>query len=166
MPEISAEIEQNAALLEIIDSHKALEGALLPILHAIQQRFTYIPDTAIPLIAQQLNLSRAEVHSVTRFYSFFRSTAPGKHTLQLCRAEACQARGSRALEQAIQQRLGIGFHQTTADRAISLEPVYCLGNCAASPSIRIGDTVYGGMTIERFERLLSTLAIPVVEAQS
>lgn len=116
-----------------IDALKHKPGALLPILHAVQDRCGYVPREAVPLIAESLQLTRAEVHGVISFYHHFRTTPPGRHVVQICRAEACQARGSRALEKYARDTLGIDYHQTTADREITLEPVYCLGNCACGP---------------------------------
>ena len=141
----------------IIQAHCTQAGALLPVLHAIQDALGYIPAEATPLIAKGLNLSRAEVHGVISFYSHFRTTPPGKHILQICRAESCQAMGSAALEQHAKAVLGIDYHQTTADGAITLEPVYCLGNCACSPSIRIGDEVQGRLDNTQLDELLTDL---------
>ena len=141
----------------IIQAHCTQAGALLPVLHAIQNALGYIPAEATPLIAKGLNLSRAEVHGVISFYSHFRTTPPGKHILQICRAESCQAMGSRELEAHAKAALGIDYHQTTADGAISLEPVYCLGNCACSPSIRIGDEVQGRLDNAQLDELLTDL---------
>ncbi len=141
----------------IIQAHCTQAGALLPVLHAIQDTLGYIPAEATPLIAKGLNLSRAEVHGVISFYSHFRTTPPGKHILQICRAESCQAMGSAALEQHAKAVLGIDYHQTTADGAITLEPVYCLGNCACSPSIRIGDEVQGRLDNAQLDELLTDL---------
>lgn len=129
-------------------------GALLPILHGIQDDIGYIPPEAVPVIAQELNLSRAEVHGVISFYHYFRQTPPGKHTLQICQAESCQAMGSEQLTAHAKMTLGIDFHQTSADQEYSLEPVYCLGNCACSPAIMVDDEVYGRVTPERLEQLL------------
>ena len=118
----------------IIAEHRGREGATLPILHALQDAFGHVPEQAIPLIAAALNLTRAEVHGIASFYHDFRSTPPGRHTLRLCRAEACQAMGAERLHEAAQRRLGIGWHETTADGAVTLEPVFCLGLCAVAPS--------------------------------
>ena len=141
----------------IIQAHRTQPGALLPVLHAIQDTLGDIAAVATPLIAKGLNLSRAEVHGVISFYSHFRTTPPGKHILQICRAESCQAMGSAALEQHAKAVLGIDYHQTTADGAITLEPVYCLGNCACSPSIRIGDEVQGRLDNAQLDELLTDL---------
>ena len=132
-------------------------GALLPILHGIQDALGYVPTEAVPMIAEGLNQSRAEIHGVISFYHHFRTTAPGKHTLQICRAEACQSMGSRQLQAHAKATLGIDFHQTTADREISLEAVYCLGNCACAPSIRVNDDIVGRVTPEKFDQLVEQL---------
>ena len=134
--------------------HAARPGGLLPALHAIQDELGYVPPEAVPTIAEAFNISRAEVHGVISFYHLFRTTQPGRRTLYLCRAEACQAMGARALERHTRERLGIGFHETTADGRISLEPIYCLGNCACSPAVMIDDFVYGRVTPDRMDALL------------
>ena len=118
----------------IIAAHRATEGATLPILHALQHAFGHVPRAAIPMIAAALNLTRAEVHGIASFYHEFRDTPPGRHVLRLCRAEACQAMGAERLHDGARRRLGIGWHETTADGAVTLEPVFCLGLCAVAPS--------------------------------
>lgn len=142
------------AIEDAIACNQDKPGALLPILHGIQDDIGYIPPEATPVIAQALNLSRAEVHGVITFYHHFRQTAPGRHTLQICQAESCQAMGSERLTAHARKTLGIDFHQTTTDQEYSLEPVYCLGNCACSPAVMIDDEVYGRVTPERLEQLL------------
>jgi formate dehydrogenase subunit gamma len=119
----------------------------------VQDALGYIPPAAIPAIATGLNLSRAEVHGVVSFYHYFRSHPPGRTTVEICRAEACQAVGSEALAAHARQALGVGFHETTADGAVSLEAVYCLGNCACGPSIRVGGRLHGRVTPARFDEL-------------
>jgi formate dehydrogenase subunit gamma len=145
---------QLAAIEQLISAENGRPGALLPILHAIQDHFGYVPEFAVPVLAKALNLSRAEVHGVITFYHFFRTTPPGEHTLFVCRAEACQAMGARALERHVREKLKVDFHETTADGRYSLEPVYCLGNCACSPAVMIDETVYGRVTPERLDELL------------
>ena len=145
----------DAAIRQLAEMLSAEAGALLPILHAIQDKLGYVPETAVPIVADVLNLSRAEVHGVVTFYHFFRTKAPGKQTLYVCRAEACQSMGSRALETYAQKKLGVEFHETTADGRFSLEPVYCLGNCACSPAVMVDETVYGRVTPERLDEILS-----------
>ena len=145
---------REALVSRIAGRHFGRPGGLLPALHAIQDELGHIPPEAVPTVAGVFNISRAEVHGVISFYHLFRTTPPGRRTLYLCRAEACQAMGARALEKHTKQRLGIGFHETTADRRISLEPIYCLGNCACSPAVMIDDFVYGRVTPERLDALL------------
>lgn len=128
---------------EIVREHKHLEGPLLPILHAIQAEFGYVPDDVKPVIAGELNLSRAEVHGVVTFYHEFRDHPAGRHVLKLCRAEACQSMGSDGVADRVRQLLGIDFHQTTLDGAVTLEPVYCLGLCACAPAAMLDGEVYG-----------------------
>lgn len=146
-----------AAIDDIIDQGKDLPGALLPILHEIQHSAGYIPAEIVPTIATALNLSRAEVHGVISFYHHFHSEAMGQHTVQLCRAEACQAVGARELEQHATTSLATELGNTSADGKLSLEPVYCLGNCACGPSVQIGDEVHARVTPERFDVLMSQL---------
>lgn len=147
----------------IIDELKSKPGALLPILHAIQDRFSYIPDEAVSLIAQALKLTRAEVHGVISFYHHFRTHQPGRHVVEVCRAEACQALGARALEAHAKASLGVDYHQTTPDRNITLEPVYCLGNCSCGPSIRVGDDIHADVDAARFDELVESLKTDRVE---
>ena len=144
-------------IAELIETHRQQAGALLPLLHAVQAELGYIPNDAIAPIAHALHLSQAEVFGVISFYHDFRTTPAGKHTLQICRAESCQAMGSRALEQQAKATLGIDYHATTADGAVSLESVYCLGNCACSPSVRVDNEVYGRLDSEQFAALLASL---------
>ncbi|MBN2700085.1 MAG: formate dehydrogenase subunit gamma [Methylothermaceae bacterium] len=141
----------------VIESLKDKPGALLPILHGIQDDLGYIPSEAVPTIASELNLSRAEVHGVISFYHYFRQTPPGKHTIYLCRAESCQSMNAEALEAHAKKRLGIDYHQTSDDEAFSLEPVYCLGQCACSPAIMVDEAVYGRVTPERFDEIVEAV---------
>lgn len=145
----------------VLAANRERPGALLPILHAIQERLGYIPGEAIPRIAGALRQTRAEIAGVISFYADFRREPPGRHIIQICRAEACQAVGSRALEAHVQTRLGVGYHQTTPDARLTLEPVYCLGNCACGPSLRIDDSVYGRVGPGRFDQLMAALPEPV-----
>ncbi|MCX7088482.1 MAG: formate dehydrogenase subunit gamma [Methylococcales bacterium] len=131
-------------------------GALLPILHDVQNALGYIPAECVPDIASALNLSRAEVHGVISFYHYFRDTPPGKKTIQLCRAESCQAMGGKLLEEHVKATLGIDFHETTADGQFSLEPVYCLGNCACSPAMQIGKDIYGRVSTAAFDAAINS----------
>jgi formate dehydrogenase subunit gamma len=129
-------------------------GALIPVLHAVQERLGCIPPEAVPVIAHALNLSRAEVHGVISFYHDFRTTPPGRKIIRVCRAESCQAMGAVALAAHIQSRLGISFGQTSSDGEFTLEPVYCLGNCACSPAIVVGDDLHGRVNAERFDEII------------
>jgi formate dehydrogenase subunit gamma len=150
----SAEPPQDVRIRRLAEERAAEPGALLPILHAIQDELGYVPETAVPIVAEVLNLSRAEVHGVVTFYHFFRTHPVGKHTLYVCRAEACQSMGSRKLEQYVREKLGVDFHETTADGRFSLEPVYCLGNCACSPAVMVDETVYGRVTPQRIDEIV------------
>lgn len=146
-----------ATVQQVISDNQDKPGALLPILHGIQDALGYIPDDSVPVIAKALALSRAEVHGVISFYHYFRTTPPGKHKIQLCRAESCQAMGSKALETHLKNKLGIDFHETTADGQYSLDAVYCLGMCACSPAIQIDNDIHGRVNKESLEQLLSNL---------
>ena len=143
-----------ATVQEITTALKDKPGALLPILHAIQDALGYVPADSVPAIAKALNLSRAEVHGVISFYHYFRDTSPGKHTIHLCRAESCQAMGGKQLEKHVKTRLGIDFHETTSDGKFSLEPVYCLGNCACSPAMQIDEEIFGRVSANRFDAVV------------
>ena len=142
------------AAKEIVERLRALEGPLLPILHAIQDRFGYLPPVCVPAIAEGLNLSRAEVQGVISFYPLFRSEPPGRRIIAICRAEACQAMGGAALEAHAKSVLGIGFGETSADGEVTLEPVYCLGNCACPPSMTVDGMLHGRVDAQRFEELI------------
>jgi formate dehydrogenase subunit gamma len=156
-PPSSLSAAERATVLEACAQRKDLPGALLPILHAVQESLRFVPREAIPLIARELNLSVAEVHGVVSFYHYFRHERPGRHVVHLCRAEACQAVGAPALEAHVKASLKIDFHGTTADGAISLEPVYCLGNCALGPSLMIDEQLKGRVTAERFDALVNRM---------
>jgi formate dehydrogenase subunit gamma len=131
------------------------EGPLLPILHALQEEFGYIDQAAEPLIADALNITRAEVHGVVTFYHDFRSQPAGRHVLKLCRAEACQAAGGEALAARAESRLGIAFGSTTADGRITLEPVFCLGLCSVSPSAMIDGRIVARLDEKKLDTLLA-----------
>src|ERR1700730_7566423 len=147
--------EERTAVLDACARLKELPGALLPICHAVQESLGFVPKDAVPLMARELNLSVAEVHGVLTFYHYFRQQRPGRHVVHLCRAEACQALGSVALEAHAKAALGVEFHGTTKDGAITLEPVYCLGNCALGPSLMIDQKLHGRITPERFDALMT-----------
>jgi formate dehydrogenase subunit gamma len=141
----------------IASAHKDIPGGLMPALHAVQDRHGYVPAEGVPAIADEFNLSRAEVHGVITYYHHFRSAPAGKHVLQICRAEACQAMGAEALVAHAEQRLGCAMHGRSADGRISLEPVYCLGLCASSPSLMLDDEVHARITPQRFDALMAEL---------
>ena len=139
----------------IIVGERSRPGALLPILHALQEEFGYIDRAAIPLIAEILNLSRAEVYGVVTFYHDFRSAPPGRHVLKLCRAEACQSTGGDALAARAEARIGVALGNTTPDGEITLEPVYCLGLCATAPSAMLDGRVVGRLNEQKLDALLA-----------
>lgn len=143
-----------------IERHRSVPGGLLPLLHDIQDTLGFVPASAIGDIARALNLSRAEVHGVVSFYHHFRQSPPGRHVLQVCRAEACQAMGADATLDALRARLGVDLHGTTADGAVTLEPVYCLGNCACAPSVLVDGQVRGRVAGPAVESLLNELGAP------
>ncbi|AOY94035.1 formate dehydrogenase subunit gamma [Cupriavidus sp. USMAA2-4] len=146
--------ERAAQIARLIDAHRQRPGALLPMLHALQDAFSHVPDEAVPLLARALNLSRAEVHGVITFYHHFRQQPPAGQVVQLCRAEACQAVGAEALATHAQRVLGCAFHQPSADGAFTLEPVYCLGLCASGPAMMLGEQLHGRVDAARFDALL------------
>lgn len=141
----------------VLQANKDRPGALLPILHGIQEAIGYVPDDAVPVIAGELNLSRAEVHGVVSFYHEFRNQAPGRHILKICEAESCQALGAEQLVHHACTRLGIEMHQTSSDGAVTMEPVYCLGNCALSPALMVDGETVGRVTPEKLDALLERL---------
>ena len=141
----------------VVATHQHLPGALLPILHAVQHELGYIPADTVPAIAKALNLSKAEVHGVITYYHHFRSEPAGQHVVQICRAEACQSMGAEQLWAHACVRLGLsGDHPgTTADGAVTLEPVYCLGLCSSSPAMVVDDKVHARVSISKFDRLVA-----------
>ena len=149
-----------AAIEEIAARLSGQPGALIPLLHAVQERFGYVPADAVPAIARALNLSRAEVHGVISFYHDFRSAPAGRNLIRLCRAESCQAMGAVELAEHVKRRLGIQFGETSKDGAFTLEPVYCLGNCACSPAIVVGSDIHGRVTPRRFDEIVERLRKP------
>lgn len=139
----------------LIAQHQHQPGGLLPLLHAIQDSIGYVPESIYPNISRALSLSVAEVHGVVTFYHHFRTHKAGRHVVQICRAESCQAMGSEALEAHAKQRLNVDYHQTTTDGAITLLPVYCLGNCALSPSVMIDEEVHGRVSEADLDLLIA-----------
>lgn len=138
---------------DIAAAHAHLDGALLPVLHAVQEAFGHIPQDTLPEIARELELSTAEVFGTMSFYPDFRREKGGTRTLKICRAEACQAMGGAALGEEMRARLGVDWHGTTADGAVTLEPVFCLGLCACGPAALIDDRPVGRATAGRLEKL-------------
>ncbi len=152
MPDQSA---ITARVSEIIAAHQGIEGPLLPILHAIQHQFDHVPQAALPVIAQALSLSKAEVHGVMSFYHDFREEPTGRHVVKLCRAESCQSVGADRVAAHAQARLGVDWHGTTADGAVTLEPVFCLGLCACGPAAMVDGRLVGRVDEARVDALLA-----------
>lgn len=138
----------------IVDRLIGLEGPLLPILHEVQDEFGFVPQESLPVIAAALNLSRAEVHGVMTFYHDYRNHPAGRHVLKICRAEACQSVGGDALAERVQKLLGIGFHETTLDGAVTLEPVYCLGLCSCAPAAMLDGEIHGRLDGAAIDQLV------------
>lgn len=138
----------------IIREHLGLEGPLLPILHAIQEEHGCVPQNAVPLLADALNISKAEVHGVMSFYHDFREVPAGRHVVKICRAEACQAVGANALADATLEKLGVEWHGTTSNGAVTIEPVYCLGLCACGPAAMVDNKVVGRVDSARMDAIL------------
>jgi len=151
----ATELESNSTLERILAQHAGLPGPLLPILHAVQDELGCIAPAYVARIADALNLSRAEVHGVISFYHYFRSHEPGRHVVHVCRAEACQAMRGDATEQHAKRELGVEYGGTSADGVFTLEPAYCLGNCAAAPTVMIDEKLYGRVTPERLDAILA-----------
>ncbi len=143
---------------ELAAQHSDHSGALLPLLHAIQEELGYIDDTAVPVIASALNISRAEVHGVVTFYHDFRRQPVGRHVVKLCRAESCQARGSVAIEAALVQRLGVALGDTRGDGQVTLDAVYCLGLCAIGPNALVDGRPVGRIDLAAIARIAAEVA--------
>lgn len=147
-----------ARIDEILAAHLHREGALLPILHDVQAEFGHIPQDSLPQIARALNISRAEVHGVVTFYHDFREVPAGRHMVKLCRAEACQAMGGDAVHAHARAKLGVDWHDTTANGAVTLEPVFCLGLCACAPAAMVDGRLHGRVDAAKLDALLGDLA--------
>ncbi len=139
----------------LVNAHARREGPLLPMLHDIQDRFGHIPETAHEPICNALNISRAELHGVISFYHDFRKAPAGRHVLKVCRAESCQSVGANAVADAVLARLGLEWHGTTANGAVTIEPVYCLGLCACAPAAMMDDRVIGRVDAAKLDRILA-----------
>lgn len=142
---------------EILSNHKGMEGSLLPILHAVQAEFGYVPPVALPIIAKDLNISRAEAHGVMSFYHDFREKPAGRHVLKLCRAEACQAMGGDRVAAHAQKKLGLDWHETTADGAVTLDPIFCLGLCACGPAAMLDGKLIGRVDEARIDAIIGDI---------
>jgi len=157
-PSAASGSELDLATLEQVNralaQYQGRQGALLQILHAVQAAVGHIPPQAVPVIAASLNLSRADVHGVVSFYHYFRHAPAGRHTIQLCQAEACRSMHCDVLADHVRERLNIDFHGTTADGRFTLEPVYCLGNCACAPSMMLDRELHGRVTADSFDALI------------
>jgi len=145
----------NDAVQPLIEAHRDVPGGLMPLLHAVQDTIGYVPDEVVAQIAQALNLSRAEVHGVITFYHHFRREPAGRTVVQVCRAEACQSCGADELMAHAEKSLGCESHHTRADGAVTLEPVYCLGLCASSPAMKVGERLHARVTPEKFDRIVA-----------
>lgn len=149
--------ESDPVVQQIIEAHRGIEGAALPILHAVQEALGYVPEDAIPAIADGLNITRAEMHGIVTFYHDFRHEPAGRHVLKICRAEACQARGSDRVAEAAEKALGLSFGETSPDGRVTLEAVYCLGLCAAGPSAMLDRRVIGRLTEAKIAPLVEEM---------
>ena len=145
------------ACASIIAANQHVAGATLPILHAIQEAFGYVPDEAQPMLAKALNLSRAEIYGIVTFYHEYRRHPPGRHVLRLCRAEACQSRGGDELAEEMRRTLAVDWRGTTADGTVTLEPVYCLGLCASGPAAMLDGTPLARLDVERLTKILDAV---------
>lgn len=157
MPMQAAGTEIERRTTQVITELSGLEGPLLPILHEIQDEFGYVPTEALPVIAQALNISNAEVHGVVSFYHDYRKEPTGRHVLKVCQAEACQSMGSDAVASKLKQALGIGFHETSKDGSVTLEPVYCLGLCACAPSAMLDGEVIGRIDEDAIDEIVAAV---------
>ncbi|HEV7418091.1 MAG TPA: formate dehydrogenase subunit gamma [Tianweitania sediminis] len=156
---MQAGTEAHQRMLDVVEAMKHQDGALLPILHGIQDEFGYVPAESVPVIADALNLSRADVHGVLTFYHDYRSAPAGRHVLKICRAEACQSMGGEAMAERAEDLLGIKFHQTAADNSVTLEPTYCLGLCACAPAAQLDGQSIGRLDEERLREIVSEVRL-------
>lgn len=140
---------------DVIARHLGQEGAALPILHGLQQQFGYVPEAALPLVAEALNVSRAEIYGVATFYHDFHLEPRGRHVIALCRAEACQAMGADALAERAKSRLGLDWGETTRDGRVTLEQTFCLGLCSCAPSAMVDGKIVGRVTAEKLDAIVA-----------
>lgn len=155
---MASEHNLQARTIDVLERHAGQPGPLLPVLHGLQEEFGYLPDDALRMVADGLNISRAEVHGVASFYHDFRKAPAGRHVLKLCRAEACQARGGEAIADRAATKLRIGFGETAADGAVTLEAVYCLGLCACGPAAMVDGRLVGRVDAEKLDAMLAECA--------
>jgi formate dehydrogenase subunit gamma len=139
---------------DIVATHRGERGALLPILHAVQETLGYVPPEAIPILAEELNLSRADLHGVVSFYHDFRSAPAGRTTVRICRGEACQSVGAEHLVRHVQDTRGMALGETTHDGALTVEQVFCLGNCALGPAAQVNGRLQGRIDEARLTAIL------------
>ncbi len=151
----AAGTETRQRVADVVDAFKGQDGALLPILHGIQEEFGYVPDETVPVVADALNLSRADVHGVITFYHDYRKHPAGRHVLKICRAEACQAMGGEAMAERAMELLGLNFHETSADNAVTLEPVFCLGLCACAPAAMLDGQLIGRLDDDKLREIVA-----------
>ena len=156
---MQANAAQTAVVQDVLAAHSGMEGPLLPILHAVQAEFGHVPQEALPVIAKALNISRAEVHGVMSFYHDFREETAGRHVVKLCRAEACQAMGAGRVAAYAKGVLGVDWHGTTADGAVTLEPIFCLGLCACAPAAMVDGRLVGRVDETRLDALLAGVRV-------
>jgi formate dehydrogenase subunit gamma len=149
--------DHEAVVSAALEKYSSTEGALLPILHEIQDALGYIPPDTIDVIGKGINRSRAEVHGVVSFYHHFRTHKPGRHIIQVCRSEACQAVGALGVIEKLKRTLGIDFHESTSDGQITLEPIYCLGHCACAPALMVNGEPRAKMTPDLVDSLVNEL---------
>ena len=150
-------VQTTQRIEEILTAHKGMEGALLPILHAVQAEFGYVPQEVLPPIAKDLNISRAEVHGVVSFYHDYREKPAGRHVIKLCRAEACQSMGADQVAAHVQKTLGVDWHETTADGAVTLDPIFCLGLCACGPAAMVDGKLIARVDTARMDKIIGAL---------
>lgn len=149
-----ADAQTKETMQAILSELGSLEGPLLPILHAVQAEWGFIPGDVVQIIADHLNITRAEVHGVITFYHDFRDAPAGKHVVKICRAEACQSVGANALSERAFEKLGVAWHGTTANGNVTLEPVYCLGLCACAPAAMVDGKVVGRLNADKLDAIL------------
>ncbi|MFC3220380.1 formate dehydrogenase subunit gamma [Tianweitania populi] len=151
----AAGTETRQRVADVVDAFKGQDGALLLILHGIQDEFGYVPDETVPVVADALNLSRADVHGVITFYHDYRKHPAGRHVLKICRAEACQAMGGEAMVERAMELLGLNFHETSSDNAVTLEPVFCLGLCACAPAAMLDGQLIGRLDEDKLREIVT-----------